>query len=169
MRALGAAAVLLAFELLGCVPDHTIPSVTGAFHARDAPTPWTLEPNRCASTDPKGTLGADLYRSGVPGDDTEVVLLRDRAGYSVLARLPGRNELVRLRPADCPVFDVALRYTGWAFRKLEDYDFSRLSPKDLDPAVDIGDWARGVTGSARIDCQRPEIGRVVGEAKFTCY
>jgi hypothetical protein len=120
--------------------------VEGAFEASGGPVvPWHLEPDRCMSGAHAGYVGADMYRDG-PGEDTEVVVLTDGSGLRALVRVPGKDEMVVLTPGDCSRFEADVHGNGVRVNGIPAY-----------------------AGSVRLDCQRPEVGHVTGEAKFVCY
>ena len=110
---------------------------------------WSFEPDRCKQTEVPGSFSssvADLYYAGVHPSDTEVVVREIGGERQVLVRIPTKNQMIVLRRADCEVFDIELGQTAYT----------------LDEEV-------GVTGHVHIACRRPEIGRVSGEASFTCF
>ncbi len=133
---------LLSLASTGCFHGH----IQGSFTADSGPgQPWQLAPDRCLSGGHSGYIGADMYRAQ-PGDDTELVVVTDGAGLRVLARVPNTGQMVVLTPGDCARFEAHVGYNG-------------VTVNDI-PAV---------AGSVRIDCTRPEIGHVQGQATFTCY
>jgi hypothetical protein len=115
-------------------------SVAGSFQTI-GPSSWRLAPDTCASGLHRGYLGVDLYRLD-PDDDTELVI----ESGGVLARLPGRGLMVRLGTADCRVLDVDLHPNGVKVNGV--------------PAL---------AGSVTLDCERSELGRLTGQARFSCY
>jgi hypothetical protein len=125
--------------------------VTGRFHGEGGPAPdWTLRPNRCDADPYAGslltTLGAvDMYYRGSGAADTEVVVKGQALQPQVLVRIPGQSKMVVLRKSDCTVFEVYVHGAGFEIN-------------DDEPS----------SGRVRIDCNRPEIGHVTGEASFVC-
>ncbi len=142
-------AALVALALAACS------GADGRFRGEDGPVaPWSLRPNRCDNASGARFIGfdtgfgldLDLYYAGPNAHDTEVVVRPAGATTSVLVRIPGAHKMVVLRKADCATLDVSLRNTTYA----------------------VNDET-GLTGSVHLDCQRPEIGHVVGQATFTCF
>ncbi len=118
-------------------------SVSGSFSGHGAGGDWTLVPNMCTSGLHNDYIGVDLYRRD-PNDDTEiVVLVEDNA---VLARIPGQGKMVVLGKADCTKLEAEVSTNG----------------------VKVN-GVHGLSGSVTLDCERPEIGHVVGTAEFACF
>lgn len=150
MRARRAAPVLALAAACAHVSGH-VTSVGG-------PVPdWSLRPNRCKVGDPLPAWGgdalvaapprvADLYYAGSHPADTELVVSHGGGHPYLLVRIPGAEKMVVLGQADCRVLEVSMGYTGYT----------------------VNDEA-GLSGSARFDCQRSEIGHVKGNVSFTCF
>lgn len=132
---------------------------SGLVHADGGPAgAWSLRPNRCKVGDPSpawaGGVGvialapntADLYYAGTNPADTEVVVGGDGLTKTILVRVPGQGKMVPLHDADCTVLDISTGNTSYT----------------------VNDEA-GLSGSARFDCRRPEVGHVVGDVSFTCF
>ena len=130
----------------------------GMVRARGGPTgDWALRPNRCKVGEPSPAWGgaglvaapprvADLYYAGTNAGDTEVVVAADTDVHAILVRVPKQGKMVVLKAADCTVLDVQAGYTSYSVNH-----------------------EVGLTGSARFDCTRPEVGHVVGDVSFTCF
>jgi hypothetical protein len=135
-------------------------SVSGRVRAEGGPGgDWTLRPNRCKVGSPTPAWGgaaagvvaasaqvADLYYAGTKARDTEVVVDGADDPPALLVRIPGAAKMVVLRRSDCTVFDISTGYTSYT----------------------VNDEA-GLTGTARFDCERPEVGHVQGKVSFTCF
>jgi hypothetical protein len=101
-----------------------------------------MRPNQC-----QAKLGRviDLYYQGERAADTEVVVRDGEQGQEVWVRIPGKHKMAILRQADCTTFLVSTNTAGYTINDGE-----------------------VLTGRVRLECSRPEIGRVTGEATFVC-
>jgi hypothetical protein len=145
--------------VIGCaaVLATSCAHVSGEVRAEGGPAgDWSLHPNRCKVGEPSPAWGgarlvavsprlADLYYAGTNAADTEVVVDGEE-GRTLLVRIPGKGKMVVLHTADCTMLDISTGYTSYT----------------------VNDEA-GVTGTARFDCRRPEIGHVTGVVSFTCF
>ena len=114
----------------------------GRFHAEGPKLgSWTLVPDTCISGAHHSLEGADLYRND-ERDDTELVVAS--AGF-VLARVPGAHKMIAFAREDCRVLDVQTDWNGVRINGI-----------------------RGVSGSVRLQCERPGVGKIEGYATFSC-
>ena len=130
----------------------------GFVRAEGGPTgDWALRPNRCKVGEPSAAWGAagvvaapprvaDLYYAGTNAGDTEIVVAADVGVRAILVRIPEQGKMAVLKDADCAVLDLQTGYTSYT----------------------VNDEV-GLTGHARFDCTRPEVGHVVGDVAFTCF
>jgi hypothetical protein len=128
---------------LACVAALGCTSVEGGFRAEGPQLKnWELKPDTCINALRNGLVGADLYRH-VEGEDTELVIA---APGLVLARVPGEDRMVAFTKEDCRVLDYDMHGNGVKVNGVP-----------------------GVSGSVRLECERPSVGRISGAATFTCY
>jgi len=113
-------------------------SASGAFQV-NGPERWQFAPNTCTLNAAR-FAGVDMFRRD-PDDDSELVVGADE----LLVRVPGKGIMVRLQRSDCHVFDID-EHAG---------------------DVQVNDTAE-VVGHVTLDCERPEIGHLVGTATFSC-
>jgi hypothetical protein len=152
---------LLAFVVAAaaaCLALSSCAHSSGMVRAEGGPTgSWALRPNRCKVGDPSPAWGgagivavpprvADLYYAGTDAGDTEVVVAAEGDVHAILVRVPRQGKMALLQRADCTLLDVETGYTGYTVNH-----------------------EAGLTGHARFDCTRPEVGHVVGDVDFTCF
>jgi hypothetical protein len=116
-------------------------SAGGGFRVH-GPRSFRIAPTTCNRLVTTETGAIDLYRQD-PNDDTELVI--GDSGL-VLVRLPGKKQMVRLERSDCSVYEL----------------------DEHDNGVTVNGVC-GVAGHVKLDCEAPELGRVVGDAKFNCW
>jgi hypothetical protein len=97
-------------------------------------------------TRPELSPAADMFRASDSPDDTEVVIGMLAGAPAALVRVPARDHMVALGQADCAVFEVSFGPTSYT----------------MNDEV-------GLSGHVKLDCRRPELGHVTGEAEFTCF
>jgi hypothetical protein len=132
----------LRFLIAGLLLGACTGSAAGTFHVDGEGAAFQMRPNTCKRELGLSTGVIDLYRFD-PKDDTELVLWDQGDLY---VRLPGRGLMVRLEREDCRVYDVDEHPNG-------------VQVNDVD----------GIAGHVALDCERPELGHLVGRATFTCY
>lgn len=109
---------------------------------------WSMEPDKCLSGLHRGYVGADLFRADVH-EDTEIVVVQRigvDTGPTVLARVPGSDEMVVFRADDCATLAIDVHGNGVKVNGT--------------PAV---------TGTITLECDKPGFGSIRGTAAFTCY
>ena len=132
------ATAAMACAAIGCTHAE------GSFHAEGPKLgTWSLVPDTCTSTAPRGLYGVDLFRND-EREDTELVITG--AGL-VLARVPGGDRMVVFTKEDCRVLDIDLRRIVTSRGK-------RMGVR--------------VTGSVRLLCERTRVGKIEGSATFSC-
>ena len=119
---------------------HVRSAADGSFQVTGPPQTFTFAPNTCTRI-LDGSKALDLFRAD-PADDTELVVTTSE----VHVRLPHTGTVIRLQQSDCHTLDVVAE----------------------EGKISLGDH-HDYTGHVTLDCERPEIGHVVGTATFTCY
>lgn len=114
----------------------------GEFHAEGATFgSWTLVPDTCVLASRNHLDGADLYRND-EREDTELVVAT--AGF-VLVRVPGQDKTIAFTKEDCRVLEYDLHWNSVRINR-----------------------AGGLAGSVRLQCERPHVGKIEGNATFSC-